>query len=116
MPGRHHRGRSGTDLSVSAAALPMKLSRRRFLLTAIPAACLAAPLQSAARPLWQGARFSVEERDRAIRRGLRSIYRLARNRRNFTEYGDDLLWCFYTLSATAADPWLKRTAWDMGRE
>jgi hypothetical protein len=94
----------------------MRLSRRRFLLTAIPAACLATPLQTAARPLWQGTRFTVEGRDRAIRRGLRFIYRLARIDRNFTEHGDDLLWCFYTLSQTAADPWLKRTAWDMGRE
>src|SRR5215213_5234482 len=94
----------------------MRLSRRRFILSALPAAYLAAPWEAAARPLWPGARFSVEERDRAIRRGLRFIYRLARNRRNFTEYGDDMLWCFYTLSVTAADPWLKRTAWDMGQE
>ena len=27
-----------------------------------------------------------------------------------------MLWCFYTLSSTAADPWLKRTAWAMGQE
>ena len=70
----------------------MKLSRRRFLLTAIPAVCLAVPRQSAARPLRQGARFSAEDRDRAVRRGLRFIYRLACVGRNFAEYGDDLLW------------------------
>jgi hypothetical protein len=98
----------------------MPLSRRRFLLLALAAGltgpAITAPARAAPRPLWPGARFSSDDRDRAIRRGLHFIYRLARNRRNFTAYGDDMLWCFYSLSATAADPWLKRTAWQMGQE
>ena len=98
----------------------MGLSRRRFLISGLTAA-IAPPVfaldaVAAPRPLWPGARYTVEQRDRAIRRGLRFIYRLARVRKNFTEYGDDMLWCFYTLSATAADPWLRRTAWAMGQE
>src|SRR2546421_6880091 len=90
----------------------MGLSRRRFLLTAL--AGLASP--AVAAPLWPGGRFSAEDRDRAIRRGLNFIYRLTKNRKNFSEYGDDFLWCFYTLSVTAADPWLKQNAWRMGQE
>ena len=61
-------------------------------------------------PLWPGARHTHEDRARAIRRGLAFIYRLATAEKNFAAYGDDFLWCFYTLSATTADPWLKRTA------
>ena len=67
-------------------------------------------------PLWPGARHTHEDRARAIRRGLAFIYRLATAEKNFAAYGDDFLWCFYTLSATTADPWLKRTAWRMGQE
>ena len=98
----------------------MGLSRRRFLVFGLTAA-IAPPVFAldatvAPRPLWPGARYTIEQRDRAIRRGLRFIYRLARVGKNFTEYGDDMLWCFYTLSSTAADPWLKRTAWAMGQE
>ncbi len=93
----------------------MTLSRRRFLLTALSAG-IAPPAMAAPRPLWPGARYTHEDRARAIRRGLNFIYRLAQKRKNFTEYGDDFLWCFYSLSATAADPWLKRNAWRMGQE
>jgi len=93
----------------------MGLSRRNDLVSALSAGTVASPA-IAARPLWPGARYSIEDRTRAIRRGLRFIDRLARDRRNFAEYGDDMLWCFYSISATAADPWLKRTAWAMGQE
>ena len=98
----------------------MGLSRRQFLVSALSAPALGAQFQfsaiAAPQPLWPGARHSTEDRDRAIRRGLRFIYRLARIPKNFTDYGDDFLWCFYSLSATAADPWLKRAAWTMGQE
>ena len=53
-------------------------------------------------PLWRGARYTHEDRARALRRGLRFIYRLARVPKNFEEYGEDFLWCFYSLSATTA--------------
>jgi hypothetical protein len=91
------------------------VSRRRFLLTAF-AAALPQPASAAARPLWEGARYTIAQRDRAIRRGLSFIYRLSRNGGTFAENGDDLLWCFYTLAATAADPWLRQNAQKMGQE
>jgi hypothetical protein len=91
-------------------------SRRRFLLSVLPAAALARPAIAAARPLWPGARFSSADRDRAIQRGLRFIYRLARTPKTFEEYGDDILWCFHSLAVTAADPWLRDNAWRMGQE
>src|SRR5947209_11531616 len=93
----------------------MRLSRRRFLLTAL-ATGIASPAGAAAPPIWPGARFSRHDRDRAIRRGLHFIYRVAKKPKSFREHGDDILWCFYSLSATAPDPWLKHNAWRMGRE
>lgn len=47
---------------------------------------------------------------------MRFIYRLATVPKNFESYGGDFLWCFYSLSATTADPWLRREAWRMGQE
>jgi hypothetical protein len=67
-------------------------------------------------PLWPGARYTHEQRAAALRRGLRFIYRLATVPKNFQDYGDDFLWCFYSLSATTADPWIRRQAWRMGQE
>jgi hypothetical protein len=92
------------------------LSRRRFLLTALSAAAIAQPAVALARPLWPGARFTGAERDRAIQRGLRFIYRQAQKPKTFEEYGDDMLWCFHSLAVTAADPWLRDNAWRMGQE
>ena len=68
------------------------------------------------RPLWPGARFTEAARARAIRRGLRFIYRTALGRANFDRYGDDYVWCFYTISATVDDPVVQRTAQRMGVE
>jgi hypothetical protein len=92
----------------------MRLSRRQLLVTA--AAVAASPKLASAKALWPGARHTRAQRNRAIRRGLRFIYRVARMRGHFETYGDDFLWCFYSLSNAAADPWLRRTAWQMGRE
>lgn len=98
----------------------MPLSRRHFLLASLSAGlagpAVVRPATAASRPLWPGAGFSAADRDRAIRRGLRFIYRLTRKPRNFAEYGEDMLWCFHSLSETAADPWLKSTALRMGQE
>src|SRR6202011_1633774 len=55
-------------------------------------------------------------RDIAIQRGLAYIYQVASDPKNFAEYGHDLLWCFYTISATAKDPELRRRAREMGHE
>ena len=51
----------------------------------------------------------------AVERGLRFIYKTSRNTKAFAEFGQDYLWCFYTISASAADPKLKQLAWEMGQ-
>jgi len=56
------------------------------------------------------------DRDAAIQRGLAYIYQVASDPRNFAGYGHDLLWCFYTISATAKDPELRKRAREMGHE
>lgn len=58
----------------------------------------------------------LAERKRAIERGLRLIYELSRDAEIFTEYGSDLLSCFYFTSATSKDPELCRMARRMGLE
>jgi hypothetical protein len=85
----------------------------------LPAVVPYAALHTRARPrgpLWPGARYTHEDRACALQRGLRFIYRLARAPENFEAYGDDFLWCFYSLSVSTADPWIKREAWRMGQE
>ncbi len=56
------------------------------------------------------------DRDIAIQRGLAYIYQVASDPKNFAEYGHDLLWCFYTISATAKNPELRKRASEMGHE
>jgi hypothetical protein len=68
------------------------------------------------QPLWPGARFTEADRQRAIMRGLRFIYRTALVRKNFEDYGQDYLWCFYTLSVAVRDTGVRRTARQMGLE
>jgi hypothetical protein len=75
----------------------------------------AAPPTSA-RPLRPGSRFTERDRARAVTRGLRFIYETALDERNFAEYGSDYLWCFYTISASVADPAVRREARRMGVE
>ncbi len=68
------------------------------------------------RPLWAGSRFTTLDRARALRRGLRFIYRTSIDRRNFADYGSDYLWCFYSLSVAVQDEGLSRLARRMGVE
>jgi hypothetical protein len=49
-------------------------------------------------------------------RGLRFIYRTSLQRQNFADYGQDYVWCFYTLSSAVRDPDVRRTARRMGME
>jgi len=68
-------------------------------------------------PLWPGSRYTREERDRAIRRGLNFIYdSIARNPDDFREYGHDLLDAFYNIAVTSENRELRRMAWNMGHE
>ena len=79
----------------------------------IPALLLA---QSSGTPLWPGARYTSADRDTALERGLAFIYREASQAEIFADYGHDLLWCFYTISATAKNPNLRAMARKMGHE
>src|SRR6266404_4813165 len=72
--------------------------------------------QTAPHPLWPGARYSTEDRDQAIYRGMQFLYRTASKPKVFAEWGFDLLWCFWSISNTAQDPKLRQMAHDMGHE
>ena len=79
-----------------------------FLIPALAAA------QSAAKPLWDGSHYTVAQRDSAVLRGLEFIYKSSLDSQTFSDWGHDLLWCFYTISATAQDPKLRQAARTMG--
>jgi hypothetical protein len=66
-------------------------------------------------PLWPGARFTREDRDRAVRRGLDSMYAFSRSP-HFREWGHDLIGALYSIFATSRDPELRAQAWGMGHE
>jgi hypothetical protein len=68
------------------------------------------------QPLWPGARFTEEDRARAIRRGLDFIYRSARKPSNFASRGQDYLWCFDTTAKAFKDPAIRSAAQCMGVE
>ena len=72
--------------------------------------------QTGPHPLWHDARYSTEDRDQAIYRGMQFLYRTASKPKVFAEWGYDLLWCFWSISNTAQDPKLRQMARDMGRE
>lgn len=59
---------------------------------------------------------SGPDRKQAIERGMRFIYRTACDPKNFAEYGQDYLWCLYSIGSTSRDPALARMALTMGRE
>jgi hypothetical protein len=66
--------------------------------------------------LWPGSRYTVQQRDRAVRRGLEFMYQFAHRRDYFADWGHDLLAAFYNIATTSADPELRRMARTMGRE
>jgi len=103
----------------------MRLSRRTFLLApAVIAPTVAWPAGARpararpvpAQPLWDGARYTREDKARAIRRGLDFVYKTAKDGKNFAEYGSDYLWCFYTIAAATSDRDLKARAARMAQE
>lgn len=56
------------------------------------------------------------DRHAAIDRALDFLYKTAQDDANFSRYGADLLWCFYTIAHTASDPHLSESAGRMGRD
>jgi len=71
---------------------------------------------SASAPLWPGSRYTVQDRDRAVRRGLEYMYEFAHQPAWFREWGHDLLGAFYNIANTSSDTTLRRMAGQMGRE
>jgi hypothetical protein len=67
-------------------------------------------------PLWPGARYTVKERDRAVREGLLLIYRIARDPQYFAEWGHDLLGPFAGVALTSSNGELVRLAAALGQE
>ena len=95
----------------------MRLTAALLVLVAIAVLAVAPGDPGRGTPLWPGARYTREDRDRRIQRGLRFIYvSIARNPAHFQEYGHDLLAAFYNIAVTSGDPQLRRMAWSMGHE
>lgn len=70
----------------------------------------------AQEPLWPRAPYTQRDKNEAIERGLKFIGETARNKKNFCDYGPDLMWCFYTVSDTARDERICSLAARLGRE
>src|SRR5215470_14225685 len=68
------------------------------------------------RPLWFGSRYTDQDRNMAVERGLRFISNAASDPRHFTEWGHDLMWCFYTIARTAKNAGLREMAHCIGRD
>jgi Prenyltransferase and squalene oxidase repeat len=95
-------------IPVCLAASPFRYNPRvRFLLCCFLAAVAAAGTLQAS---------SLDDRHAAIDRALNFLYKTAQDDANFSRYGADLLWCFYTIAHTASDPRLSESAGLMGRE
>lgn len=106
-----------TTPSASPLAAPSFELQSRHAARATPGTSFAArPQRRRGKPLWPGSRFTDLDRERALMRGLRFIYRTARSPQNFADYGSDYLWCFYTLSTAVEDERFKLTAHRMGAE
>jgi len=58
----------------------------------------------------------LEQRHAAIDRALAFLHATASDGANVANYGDDLLWCFYTIAHTSRDRRLSASAARMGRE
>ena len=62
------------------------------------------------QPLWPGSKYTERQRHRAMMRALAYIDRSAGVPANFSEFGSDYLYCFYSIAATARDPELQEAA------
>lgn len=68
------------------------------------------------RLLWPGSRFTDAERERAIERGVRFVFRSASRPANFEDYGSDYVWWFGAISNTVRDERLQQLARGMALE
>jgi hypothetical protein len=82
----------------------------------IGASAWAQGVEAAPKPLWPDSPYSDADRDRAVERGVGFLYRFASDPESFTRWDSDLLWCFYSISATSANVRLREMARAMGYE
>jgi hypothetical protein len=95
----------------------MRLALASLVLIAAAIAVVAGSSPRRGTPLWPGARYTREERDRAIQRGMNFIYdSIALKPEYFREWGHDLLSAFYNIAVTSGNIELRRMAWNMGHE
>jgi hypothetical protein len=66
--------------------------------------------------LWPGSRFTDAQRERAIERGVRFVFRSASRPANFDDYGSDYVWWFGAVANTVRDERLRRLARGMALE
>ncbi len=87
------------------------------LLTALLlSASLTANVAAQATPLWPGSRYTHQDRELALERGLQFLGRVAAEPKYFARWGHDLIWCFYTISVTAKSEEVRTMARTMGQE
>ena len=84
--------------------------KRRLISACLIVLITAGACHVSGRPLWPGARFTDSERARAIGRGVRFVFRNARIRANFDDYGSDYVWWFGAISNTVRDERLRQLA------
>lgn len=111
--------RPSTDSNPASGASRLVLGLRRSTVaayTAVAALARFIPHFAEHSRLWPGSRFTHRDRDEAVERGLSFIARLACEPQTFTEWGHDLLWCFYTISTTAKNGKLREIARRIGIE
>src|SRR3569832_2574984 len=73
------------------------------VLVAVAVVAVTAGHPSRGVPLWPGARYTRQDRDHAVRRGMTFLYgSIARNPAHFAEWGHDLLSAFYNIAETSA--------------
>jgi hypothetical protein len=94
----------------------MRAAAACVLLAAAALAAILAGNPSRGTPLWPRARYTREERDHAVLRGLLFITNFARQPDHFRDWGFDILSAFYNIAETSRNPELRRLAWEAGHE
>lgn len=75
----------------------------------------APPAPAQPQPLWAGARYTEQDRELALERGLRFIDSIASDPKYFSRWGGDMMFCFFTISNTAKSERLRTLAHTTGQ-
>lgn len=66
--------------------------------------------------LWPGTKYTAADKTEAMLKGIQFIYDSSLDPENFKKFGEDYLWCYYSLGAATANPKFKETCLRMGQE